>query len=63
MRFQYEWHDPSGQWFRSYGNELWGFDDLGYMRRREASINDVPIAASERRFAGPAWQTDGLPLR
>ncbi len=63
MRFQYEWHDASGQWFRSYGNELWEFDDHGFMRRREASINDVRIAAAERRFAGPTWQTDDLPLR
>ena len=41
VRFQYEWHDASGQWFRSYGNELWEFDERGLMRRREASINDV----------------------
>jgi nuclear transport factor 2 (NTF2) superfamily protein len=63
VRFQYEWHDASGQWFRSYGNELWEFDDHGFMRRREASINDVRIAAAERRFAGPTWLTDELPLR
>ncbi len=63
VRFQYEWHDAAGQWFRSYGNELWEFDDHGFMRRREASINDVRIAAAERRFAGPTWQTDELPLR
>jgi nuclear transport factor 2 (NTF2) superfamily protein len=63
VRFQYEWHDASGQWFRSYGNELWEFDDHGLMRRREASINDLPIAAAERRFTGPNWQTDELPLR
>src|SRR5262249_22867904 len=50
VRFQYEWHNGSGQWFRSYGNELWEFDDDGLMRRREASINDVAIAQSERRF-------------
>ena len=50
VRFQYEWHSDSGHWFRSYGNELWEFDDDGLMRRREASINDVPMAASERRF-------------
>jgi uncharacterized protein len=50
VRFQYEWHDESGQWFRSYGNELWEFDDDGLMRRREASINDVPIAESDRKF-------------
>lgn len=53
VRFQYEWHDRSGQWWRSYGNELWEFDADGYMSRREASINDVPIAASERRIFGP----------
>lgn len=52
VRFQYEWHDQAGRWFRSYGNELWEFDDAGYMRRREASINDVPIEASERRLHG-----------
>jgi uncharacterized protein len=49
VRFQYESCDADGQWWRSYGNEQWEFDDLGYMRRREASINDVPIDASERR--------------
>ena len=53
VRFQYECHDSNGQWWRSYGNELWEFDDHGYMRRREASINDVPIAESERRIFGP----------
>jgi nuclear transport factor 2 (NTF2) superfamily protein len=63
VRFQYEWHDASGQWYRSYGNELWEFDDNGLMRRREASINDVRIAESERRFDGPSWLTDELPLR
>ena len=52
VRFQYEWHDTGGQWFRSYGNELWEFDDEGYMRRREASINDVKIDESERRIFG-----------
>ena len=51
VRFQYEWHDDdSGQWYRSYGNEQWEFDQNGLMRRREASINDVPIAAADRRF-------------
>ena len=54
VRFQYEWHDASGQWFSSYGNELWEFDDAGLMRRREASINDVAIAESARRFHWPA---------
>lgn len=50
VRFKYEWHDDSGNWFRSQGNELWEFDERGLMRRREASINDVPILASERKF-------------
>ena len=53
VRFQYEWHDAGGQWFRSYGNELWEFSDEGLMRRREASINDVPIEESQRRWFGP----------
>jgi uncharacterized protein len=53
VRFQYEWHDAAGQWFRSYGNELWEFDDHGLMRRREASINDLTIAESDRRYFGP----------
>jgi uncharacterized protein len=63
VRFQYEWRDPAGQWFRSYGNELWEFADNGLMSRREASINDVAISASERRFAGETWTTDELALR
>jgi nuclear transport factor 2 (NTF2) superfamily protein len=63
VRFQYEWHDAGGRWYRSYGNELWEFADNGLMRRREASINDVAIEAAERRFAAPTWQTDELPLR
>ena len=53
VRFQYECHDAAGQWYRSYGNELWEFDEHGLMRRREASINDVPIDESERRIFGP----------
>ena len=52
VRFQYESRDTSGQWWRSYGNELWEFDDEGYMRRREASINDVAIDESDRRIFG-----------
>jgi len=52
VRFQYESHDPDGQWWRSYGNELWEFNDHGLMRRREASINDVPIDEAERRIFG-----------
>ena len=54
VRFQYESHDATGQWFRSYGNELWEFDERGLMARREASINDLAIAESERRFFWPA---------
>src|SRR5262249_62187642 len=53
VRFQYESHDAQGQWWRSYGNELWEFDEHGLMRRREASINDVAISESERRIFGP----------
>src|SRR6202008_2340008 len=49
VRFQYEWHDDSGQWHRSYGNEQWEFDEHGLMRRREASINDIAIKESKRR--------------
>ena len=48
VRFAYEWHDAAGQWFRSYGNEMWEFDRDGLMRRRFASINDVPIVESDR---------------
>jgi len=54
VRFQYEWHDDSAHWYRSYGNEQWEFDAEGLMRRREASINDVIITAGERRFLWPA---------
>lgn len=53
VRYQYESHDPSGRWWRSYGNELWEFADNGLMRRRESSINDVPITETERRIFGP----------
>jgi nuclear transport factor 2 (NTF2) superfamily protein len=53
VRFVYESHDPGGQWKRSHGNELWAFDAHGLMARREASINDVPIAESDRRFHWP----------
>jgi uncharacterized protein len=65
VRFQYEWHDASGQWWRSYGNENWEFDEDGLMRRREASINDVAIAAADRRIDGPRREGDasGIPLR
>jgi nuclear transport factor 2 (NTF2) superfamily protein len=66
VRFQYEWHDVSGQWHRSYGNELWEFDENGLMARREASINDVGIDESERRYFGPrpeAEQGQDIPLQ
>ncbi|HVM85090.1 MAG TPA: nuclear transport factor 2 family protein [Candidatus Binatia bacterium] len=53
VRFQYEYHDDSGNWFRAYGNEQWEFNEHGLMRRREASINDVPIKASDRKFTWP----------
>ena len=53
VRFAYEWRDDSGNWFRSYGNENWEFDEGGYMRLRIASINDLPIAESERLFHWP----------
>jgi nuclear transport factor 2 (NTF2) superfamily protein len=53
VRFQYESHDSSGQWWRSYGNELWEFDKHGLMTRREASINDVAIEETDRRIFGP----------
>lgn len=53
VRFAYEWHDDSGNWFRSYGNENWEFADNGLMRRRIASINDLPIKESERKFRWP----------
>jgi len=65
VRFQYEWHDADGQWWRSYGNENWQFDADGYMARREASINDVAIEQSERRIHGPRPEGDDseLPLQ
>ncbi len=53
VRFAYEWHDDAGNWFRSYGNENWEFAENGLMRRRIASINDLPIAAAERRYHWP----------
>ena len=61
VRFQYECHDVGGQWYRSYGNELWEFADNGLMRRREASINDVPIAEGDRRWRGPRADEEGGP--
>jgi nuclear transport factor 2 (NTF2) superfamily protein len=65
VRFQYECHDRGGQWWRSYGNELWEFDGHGLMTRREASINDVAISAADRRIFGPrpaAEHGQDLPL-
>ncbi|AXY23901.1 MAG: nuclear transport factor 2 family protein [Komagataeibacter hansenii] len=59
VRFAYEWHDDAGQWFRSYGNELWEFDDDGLMRRRVASINDLPIAETDRKLL---WSGTQRPL-
>ena len=53
VRFKYEWHDDSGNWYRSHGNELWEFDEHGLMRRREASINDTTITENERLFRWP----------
>lgn len=58
VRFQYESHDPFGQWWRSYGNELWEFDENGLMLRREASINDVAITEADRRIRGPRPEHD-----
>ena len=58
VRFQYEWHDDQGQWWRSYGNENWEFSDEGYMQRREASINDLAIEGSDRRIFGPRPEED-----
>jgi uncharacterized protein len=66
VRFQYEWHDAAGQWFRSHGNENWEFADNGLMQRREASINDVAIAESDRRWSGPRGDDERgveIPLR
>ncbi|BBL72713.1 DUF1348 family protein [Methylogaea oryzae] len=53
VRFAYEWHDDSGHWFRSYGNENWEFNEFGLMQRRYASINDLPIEEGERLFRWP----------
>jgi nuclear transport factor 2 (NTF2) superfamily protein len=63
VRFQYECRDAGGQWWRSYGNEQWEFDAEGYMRRREASINDVPIVEADRRIFGARPESEhGAPL-
>jgi uncharacterized protein len=66
VRFQYEYRNSDGQWFRAYGNELWEFDNDGLMRRREASINEIRIVESERKFHWPAPGTrpsddEGIP--
>jgi hypothetical protein len=58
VRFQYESHDDAGRWYRSYGNELWEFTPNGLMSRREASINDVAIDESERRYFGPRPESE-----
>ncbi|GAA3748609.1 nuclear transport factor 2 family protein [Streptomyces tremellae] len=63
VRFQYECRDAGGQWWRSYGNELWEFDERGLMARREASINDVPIEEAGRRILGPRPEAErGVPF-
>ena len=54
VRYAYEWHDDSGNWFRSYGNENWEFDKYGLMRRRYACINDLPISEAKRKFRWPS---------
>lgn len=67
VRYQYESHDPDGQWWRSYGNELWEYDENGLNRRRESSINDIRIQESERRIFGVRPESDHgkdvIPLR
>jgi nuclear transport factor 2 (NTF2) superfamily protein len=66
VRFQYESRDTSGQWWRSYGNELWEFTEEGLMRRREASLNDLRISESDRRIHGPRPESErgqSFPLR
>jgi nuclear transport factor 2 (NTF2) superfamily protein len=68
VRFQYEWHDTDDQWYRSYGNELWEFDDNGLMLRREVSINDVAIRPGDRRYFGQRPEAErgpghDIPLR
>ncbi|MFI2334810.1 nuclear transport factor 2 family protein [Nocardia rhamnosiphila] len=62
VRFQYEWHDEAGQWWRSYGNEQWEFAPDGLMARREASIDDVPITPAQRRIHGPRPEGDTTEL-
>ncbi len=59
VKFEYEWHDDAAQWYRSCGNEQWEFADNGLMQRREASINDLPIAESERKYRWPRGSKSG----
>jgi len=61
VRFEYEWHDAGGQWYRTHGNEHWEFDADGLMRRRDMSANDIPIDASERRISPRARPLDAEP--
>lgn len=66
VRFQYEWHDTADQWWRSYGNELWEFEERGLMRRREASMNDVAVREADRRYFGPRPESErgqNIPVR
>ncbi|HYO00874.1 MAG TPA: nuclear transport factor 2 family protein [Mycobacterium sp.] len=66
VRFQYEWHDTADQWWRSYGNELWEFEERGLMRRREASMNDVAVREADRRYFGPRPESErgqDIPVR
>jgi nuclear transport factor 2 (NTF2) superfamily protein len=66
VRYQYESHDPAGQWWRSYGNELWEFAPDGMVSRRESSINDIPITEADRRIFGPRPESErgvSIPLR
>ena len=63
MRFAYEWHDDSFNWFRSYGNENWEFDEHGLMRLRIASINDLPIKAGDRKYHWPLGRRPTTTLR
>ena len=60
VKFEYEWHDDAGQWYRAYGNEQWEFNENGLMRRREASINDLLIKNSERKFLWERKQNSGV---
>jgi nuclear transport factor 2 (NTF2) superfamily protein len=62
VRFQYEWRDSAGQWWRSYGNELWEFEAEGLMKRREASINDVRITEADRSIFGPRPASDPIAI-